>query len=125
MKLIYRIAYYLGGFVIGLILLYFFLNGKQASCDYTPTARTLKNIRNKERVFTENVLLSLHQHQTDTSVISKILISGDVLFSESLTELDSCKQYIIKGKVKDKLIKLRVENCNKVARVLTVEFGTN
>ena len=43
-----RFGFYGFGFVIGLLLLFFFLNGKKAGCDYGPDARTLKNIKIKQ-----------------------------------------------------------------------------
>ncbi|MBZ0326236.1 MAG: hypothetical protein K8F54_01410 [Altibacter sp.] len=119
MKLITRIAYYLGGFTIGLFLLFFFLGGKRASCDYTPNARTLKNIRIKERIFSENVLQSLSQHNMDTSAISVLLRNGDVLFSESETKLDSCKRYVIEGEVQEKYLKITAENCETKAKIIS------
>jgi hypothetical protein len=124
MKLVTRIAYYLGGFGVGIIILMFFLGGKRASCDYTPNARTLKNIRNKERVFSEGVLYTLSQNNLDTSAISSILKNGNVLFSESNTKLDSCKQYVIEGEVKKHYLKITTENCETKANVLKADVTT-
>ncbi|MAN59473.1 MAG: hypothetical protein CMC08_06525 [Flavobacteriaceae bacterium] len=124
MKLIHRIAYYLGGFVIGIIILLFFLGGKRASCDYTPTARTLKNIGLKKRVISEDAFEILRKNQLDTSAITNVLSTGDVLFSESNTQLDSCKVYAIEGEVyenDDRVLKIMVENCNLTATVLSAE----
>jgi hypothetical protein len=118
MKFIYRVGYYSGGFVIGLILLFFFLSGKRASCDYSPNARTLKNIRIKERVFSEHTLKELKLNEMDTSAISELLKDGNVRFSESITNLDSCKIYLIEGKVSEKNLKIRVENCDSTATIL-------
>jgi hypothetical protein len=118
MKLIKRVAYYSGGFVIGMILLFFFLGGKKASCDYSPNARTLKNIRIKERIVSENVLKTLKQHQMDTAVISYLLDNGNVLFSESNTSLDSCNIYMIRGRKENRKLKIKIENCNKKITVL-------
>ena len=118
MKFVHRLGYYLGGFVIGLILLFFFLSGKKTSCDYGPEARTLKNIRIKPRHFSEKALQAFDNHQLDTTSISEFLTKGDVLFSESNTSLDSCKQYVIRRKIADKKYKISVENCETKATVL-------
>ena len=118
MKLIKRVAYYSGGFVIGLILLFFFLGGKRASCDYSPNARTLKNIRIKDRIISEKALSVLKQNQMDSSSIASLLNNGEVLFSESDTSLDSCKIYMIRGRKENRRLKIKVENCNKKATVL-------
>ncbi len=118
MKFVHRLGYYLGGFVIGLMLLFFFLGGKKTSCDYGPEARTLKNIRIKPRHFSDKALQAFSNHKIDTASISIFLKMGDVLFSESNTSLDSCKQYIIRGAIADKKYKIRVENCENKATVL-------
>jgi hypothetical protein len=119
MKLLHRIAYYLGGFAIGIIILLFFLGGKRASCDYGPNARTLKNIRNKERFVQEPVLETLREHELDTSSISELLQRGNVLFSESETHLDSCNIYRIEGSLQNSnhILKITVQNCEAQATV--------
>ena len=121
MKFIHRLGFYLGGFVIGLILLFFFLSGKKTSCDYGPEARTLKNIRIKKREFSEKALLKLNEYQLDTAIVSILLNNGNVIFRESITNLDSCNQYVVQGKVSNKNLKIRVENCKFKATVSEVE----
>ncbi|WP_034258410.1 DUF4258 domain-containing protein [Altibacter lentus] len=118
MKLAHRIAYYLGGFSIGIVILLFFLGGKRASCDYGPNARTLKNIRLKERFYSENALSTLRRNGLDSTAIESILNDGDVLFSESNTDLQTCKQYVIEGTVTAKVITIMVENCEERATIL-------
>jgi len=124
MKLAKRFFFYFGGFAIGIVLLYFFVAGSGASCDYAygPNARTLKNIRNKERVFSEETLIKLSDHTLDTSAISFLLQNGDVLFSESNTQLDSCRVYVIEGVTSNKHLKISVENCETTATVSSAEI---
>jgi len=126
MNLAKRFLYYFGGFAIGIIILYFFIggSGSGASCeyDYGPDARTLKNIRLKERLYTGESLKELAAHQLDTSSISALLKTGDVLFSESNTKLDSCKIYVIEGEASERELKISVENCENKATVLTVQL---
>lgn len=118
MKFIHRLGFYLGGFIIGIIILFFFLGGKKTSCDYGPEARTLKNIRLKPRFFSEQSLAYLKQQGMDTSIVSVLLKNGDVLFSESNTKLDSCKLYIIEGPILEKEMKMKIENCEAKVTVL-------
>ncbi len=119
MSLLKRFVYYFGGLILGICFLYFFIGGSGASCemDYFPNARVLKNIRLKERTFSEDVLRELTRQQLDTAAISQLLDDGNVLFSESDTKRDSCNIYVIEGKVTEKLLKITVENCNKKATV--------
>jgi hypothetical protein len=127
MSILKRFAFYFGGFALGLVLLYFFIGGSGASCeyDYGPNSRTLKNIRLKERVFTNEALVALKENQIDTSDISNLLFKGDVLFSQSNTKLDSCDVYVIEGAYKgnsNKKLKISVENCNKKATIQTISI---
>lgn len=122
MKLAKRLAYFSGGFTIGIALLFFILSGKKTSCAYGLDARTLKNIRVKKRAFSEKTLAVLRENQMDTSAISTLLKDGDVLFSESNTNLDTCKQYVVEGKVLEKNLKIRIENCDSLATVTEAIF---
>lgn len=121
MKFIHRLGYYLGGFSIGLIILAFFLSGKRTSCDYSPNARVLKNIRIKERAYSEEALQQLRTYQVDTAEISTILQKGDVDFSRSNTEADSCKTYWVSGRSKIHNLDLLFENCDSIATLQKVE----
>jgi len=120
MGMIKRLGFYGFGFLIGLMLLFFFLNGKKAGCDYGPDARTLKNIKIKERLFSTQSLQDLKNNNLDTAAVSSLLKSGDVNFGESNTRLDSCKVYIIQGVVKKVKLKMKVQNCEKTATITSV-----
>jgi hypothetical protein len=115
-----RFGFYGFGFIIGLLLLFFFLNGKKAGCDYGPDARTLKNIKIKQRVFSTQSLQDLKKNNLDTSAVSLLLRIGDVNFGESNTKLDSCKVYVIEGFINKINLKMRVKNCNKTATITSI-----
>ncbi|MDO1500517.1 hypothetical protein Q2T40_10290 [Winogradskyella maritima] len=122
MKFIHRLGYYLGGFAIGLIILMFFLNGKDASCDYGPNARTTKNIASKTLKYSEDVAITMNNRDIDTIIAKQLIRYGDVDFSESETERDSCKVYHIENSYKDIPVILKVENCDSIATVLKMMF---
>ncbi len=122
MRIRQRFVFYGIGFIIGLVILFFFLGGKKTSCDYGPNSRVLKNIRIKERVFSETIIQRLTDHQLDTGSISTLLRNGNVLFSASNTNLDSCKIYVIEGTSKKKELKMTVQNCDSIATVQKLEF---
>ena len=81
--LVKRIFYYLVGLSLGSIAVYFFWQKKNASFDYGMDARTLKTLRIRERLFSEQAKLSMQQHRIDTAMISTILYLGDVDFGKS------------------------------------------
>lgn len=123
MKLAHRLAYYSGGFIIGLIMLFFILSGKRTSCAYGPQSRTLKHLRLKERAFSEKSMQFFQQNQLDTSAVSTLLLEGRVNFSESNTRLDSCKQYVIEGEAFEKKLSIRMENCDDLVTVMSADFS--
>lgn len=120
MNIAKRFGFYGFGFIIGLVLLFFFLNGKKAGCDYGPDSRTLKNIKIKQRVFSTQSLQELKKNNLDTATVSSLLKLGDVNFGESNTKLDSCKVYVIEGSVKKIKLKMSVQNCEKTATITSI-----
>ncbi|WP_179367665.1 hypothetical protein [Winogradskyella forsetii] len=122
MKFIHRLGYYLGGFAIGLILLMFFLNGKDASCDYSPNARTVKNISSKPLHYSMNASEFINHNQLDSLTISNLIKFGNVDFSQSNTDLDSCKVYHIDNSYKKQNMELIVKNCDSMATLLDINY---
>ena len=55
-----RLPFFLGGLTIGIIIVVFVFGKKNTTFDYGPNARVLKNIRIKERVFSEKALTILN-----------------------------------------------------------------
>ena len=122
MKFIHRLGFYLGGFAIGLIILFFFLNGKRASCAYSPDARVMKNIRIKERIYSEEALLAMQRYKVDTALVSEVLRSGDVVFSRSNTQGDPCNTYLVTGQSDENMLELLFQNCDSIATLLEVKL---
>jgi len=122
MKFIYRLGYFSIGLIMGIIILMFFLGGKKTSCDYSPNARTLKNIRIKERSFSAEAIHFFEVNKIDTSSVSAILEDGNVDFLKSKTKQEPCKIYFISGEMKTGTLELQIENCKKTATVQRVEI---
>ena len=122
MKLIYRLGYFSVGLIMGIIILMFFLGGKKASCDYSPNARTLKNIRNKERSFSAEAIQFFEANKIDTSSISAILEDGKVQFGKSNARQEPCGIYFVSGEIETGTLELQIENCEKTATVQRVEI---
>ncbi|MFT5846318.1 hypothetical protein [Psychroserpens sp.] len=117
MKLLHRIGYYLGGFSLGLILLAFFLSGKKTSCDYSPNARTIKNINIKKHLYSEATANSMKTYSLDSLDVFNLIKTGSVNFSESDTKNEGCKTYLIENELKDKDVELHIKNCDSTATI--------
>jgi hypothetical protein len=122
MKFTQRLGYYLGGFGIGLIILMFFLNGKNASCDYGPNARTVKNISSKPIIYSSRASDFITAYQLDSTTVVNLIKYGNVNFAKSKTHLDSCKIYYIENSYKNKALELQIQNCNTLATLLDINY---
>lgn len=115
--LIKRIGYYLVGVSIGSIGVYFFWQKKNATFDYGMDARTLKTIRIKERIFSDNAKKVMLNSDIDTTKISTILYTGDVDFGKSKPRQKPCAEYYITGNDDLKNVSLYVSRCDSVSTI--------
>ena len=108
MSLFKRLLFYFFGFLIGLIFLFYFMDKKNTTFNYSPNKRVLADIKKKKWIFSSNI---------DSYEINKINILNDfkVDFSKSDVDLDSCKIYVIEKKLKEDNFYYRVKNCSKNA----------
>ena len=107
MSFLKRLYYFSTGLIIGIVFLFFILNGKRASCNYGPSARVIDNIISKELVL---------KYQTDSIVDDKLynLISeGRVRFNKSDVSNEPCAIYFVESGN----ISLLIENCDEQAFV--------
>ncbi|PTX61593.1 uncharacterized protein DUF4258 [Kordia periserrulae] len=125
-SLLRRFGFYFAGLAIGLVLFAFFVKGRGVRCEfaYLPNARTLKNIRIKERRFSPEIRQLMDNNEIDSTEISNILRDGDVDFSRSKAKVDAdtCKVYIIEGTLRNKNIELTVHNCDSTALMKTIKI---
>lgn len=117
MKFYQRFAYYTFGFSIGLVFLFFILNGKETSCSYFPNARVLKDLRSKPFHYSDVAKEKLTQKWVDTADIKKTLTYGDVDFDRSNIKEGSGKLYTVEGK-NSKNEKITVEVINYSDKVI-------
>lgn len=113
--LIKRIGYYLVGLSLGCIAVYFFWQKKKATFDYGMDARTLKSIRNKERLFSKDAKSAMNKFNIDTLNISTILYTGDVDFGKSNQRQKPCAEYYITGTKELENISLLVKRCDSAS----------
>ena len=101
MSFLKRLYYFLTGLIIGIVFLFFILNGKRTSCNYGPSARVIDNIISKKLV---------QKNKSDSISDDKLynLISkGRVRFNKSEIRNKQCAIYYVES---GDLIFL-IENC--------------
>lgn len=118
MRLLKRFGYYLIGVALGTLAVAFFWKNKKVSFDYGMDARTLKTIRIRERLFSDEAKQVMATHNIDTSKISFILNTGDVSFKKSKPRLKPCAEYYIEGDSLD-LYVIRCDSTSTIAKIIT------
>ena len=113
MQLLRRVGYYIFGVGLGSIAVMYFWKQKDVTFDYGMDARTLKTIRIKKRIFSEEAKQTMLAYKIDTAQISTILKYGDVDFSKSKARQKPCGEYYITGKEVD----LYIVRCDSIATV--------
>ena len=98
-----RLSYYFGGFSVGIVLLLFFLGGKNTRCTYGPDARVINDFSKKEWVFTPTMQDSINRLD--------FLKGGDIVFSQSVVGIDSCNVY----RLRLSEVEYDVKNCDSIA----------
>jgi hypothetical protein len=112
-----RFTLYGSGFVLGILMVFFFLGGKRASCNWLPNDRILNIIRQKQINLNEEVRNQLNEIGSDSLDIYRMLENGDVDFSKSRVKNDPCRLYWIQGEGEQKQLVITVEVCDSVATV--------
>lgn len=121
MKLFKRFAYYLGGFSLGIIVVFFIWGGKETSCAYFPNSRVLKEIRSKTTEFSPAALTFFKENNIDTIAVNKILHQGKVHFDESRKGRNvECRVYVISGKHQKQHLQVEVEECEETYKKATI-----
>ncbi len=115
--LIKRIGYYLVGLSIGSIGVYFFWQKKQATFDYGMDARTLKTIRIKKRLFSDEARKVMLNSDIDSLKIATILYTGDVDFGKSKPRQKPCAEYYVTGNKDLQNVSLYVSRCDSTSTI--------
>ena len=125
MSLLKRIGYYLVGLSIGLVFLSIFFKKKSeqtgVSFCYLPNCRTLKDLRAKPLLLSEETTRSLQEMVADTLDINQLLTDGSVDFSLSDTRSVPCKTYLINGEINRQKVVVKAKNCPEEVEILSVE----
>jgi len=111
------------GFAIGIILLLFFLNGKNASCNFFPNERVLDILRNKHQIYSDEVLQLMSEEKIDSTSIKNLLLKGDVDFSKSKVRQEPCRYYWIDGYIHKKEASIYVRNCDTLVTIQQIYYN--
>ena len=117
-----RFGLYGFGFAIGIVLVFFFLGGKDASCNWMPNDRMLKIIRSKNIGYSEDFQAALKNSFLDSTDINQILVDGNIDFSKSQVKNNPCRNYLIDGEIEEQEVTISVKICDSIATIETLNI---
>lgn len=105
------------GFAVGAMVVFFIWMKKDATFDYLPNARVIKNIQSKTIAKSIPAKMFLIGHQIDDLTLTNMIKNGNVDFEKSNINTDPCKTYWIYTSFNEKQLSLIIENCDSIATI--------
>jgi hypothetical protein len=99
------------------VVVLFIWSKKEASFDYMPDARVLKNIQSKTLKTSLEVQKTINTFQIDSITLADMIKTGSVDFKKSNTKAEPCKTYWIHTSYKNEKLSLLIENCDSIATI--------
>ena len=116
-----RFTLYGIGFAMGIVIVFFFLGGKRASCNWLPNDRILNIIERKQLRYGDQIEQNLKEAEADSLDIRAILKNGDRDFSKSQGKNEPCRLYWIDVQGKQSSLLISVELCDSIATVSSLK----
>ncbi|MBT8281228.1 MAG: DUF4258 domain-containing protein [Muriicola sp.] len=129
MAFLKRLGYYMIGLTIGIIFLTLFLKKKTSETGtefcYFPNCRVLKELRSKPLSYSSQIQEMINAREIDTLEIQNVLRDGDVIFSESDTEAQPCKTFLVEGNINKNEAALLFKNCDSLTILESIDLKLN
>ncbi len=103
------------GLVPGLLLTFFILNKKGASCSgYLPNSRVIAETLSKDFQYSESFKTEMDAHQVDEKFLrDSIITKGEIDFDKSFAQKKPCPEYVLIYPKKNPRFEISYEKCEK------------
>ncbi|AZA79893.1 DUF4258 domain-containing protein [Chryseobacterium sp. G0186] len=114
-----KFKFYAIGFIPGLILVFFILNKKGASCSgYLPNSRVIAESLSKEFKYSEEAKTAMITYKIDEKFIKdSIITNGKVDFDKSHAQKKPCPNYLLTYPEKNPAYEIIFEKCEETVTV--------
>ncbi|OCA76010.1 hypothetical protein BBI01_04765 [Chryseobacterium artocarpi] len=114
-----KLKFYAIGFVPGLIIVFFILNKKGASCSgYLPNSRVIAETLSKEFKYSEEAKTAMATYKIDEKFIKdSIITEGKVDFDKSHAQKKPCPDYLLTYPEKNPSYEIIYEKCEETVTV--------
>ncbi|RQO42422.1 hypothetical protein DBR39_00675 [Chryseobacterium sp. KBW03] len=114
-----KLKFFVIGFLPGLLLVFFILNKKGASCSgYLPNSRVIAETLSKEFKYSEEVKNAMTTYKIDEKFVKdSIITNGKVDFDRSQAQKKPCPNYILTYPEKNPSYEVSFEKCEEEVTV--------
>jgi len=118
-----KLKFYLIGLLPGLLIVFFILNKKGASCSgYLPNSRVIAETLSKEFTYSEEFKTQMQNLKIDENFLKdSILQKGEINFDRSKAQQEPCPQYLLVSPDKNSKYEITFEKCKNEAKFLTLK----
>ncbi len=118
-----KLKFFLIGFVPGLIVVFFILNKKGASCSgYLPNSRVIAETLSKELRYSESFKTEMEINKIDEKFLKdSIITKGEIVFEKSNAQKKPCPDYILIYPKKNPRYEIGFEKCKEISSFNTLK----
>lgn len=118
-----KLKFFLIGLVPGLLIVFFILNQKGASCSgYLPNSRVIAETLSKKFTKTPEFQTSMDLHKIDEKLLRDSIITlGEVDFSKSKAQQKPCPEYLLNYPSKNPRYQITFIKCEEEANFQTLK----
>lgn len=112
-----KLKFFLLGLIPGLVLVFFILNKKGASCSgYLPNSRVIAETLSKKAIYSPSFSAEMATNKIDEKFLKdSILTKGEVDFDKSKAQQKPCPEYVLLYPKKNPRYEIRFEKCKEEA----------
>lgn len=112
-----KLKFYIIGLIPGLILMFFFLNQKGASCSgYLPNSRVITETLSKDFEYSPQFRAAMVQYKvTEAFLKDSIITLGKINFEQSDAQKQPCPMYYLDAPKKNNQYLIKYEKCKDKA----------
>ncbi|AZA82791.1 hypothetical protein C1637_23445 [Chryseobacterium lactis] len=114
-----KLKFYAIGFIPGLLIVFFILNKKGASCSgYLPNSRVIAESLSKEFKYSEEAKQAMITYKIDEKFVKdSIVTQGKVDFDRSHAQKKPCPDYLLLYPEKNPAYEISFEKCEETVTV--------
>ena len=118
-----KLKFYFIGLLPGLLIVFFILNKKGASCSgYLPNSRVIAETLSKEFTYSEEFKMQMQVLKINENYLKEnILKKGEINFDKSKAQQEPCPQYLLVSPDKNAQYEITFEKCKNEAKFLTLK----